>query len=196
MPATLDVAHSTIGYVPIGNVPTPICRRPPRRLLGVCDLADDDAMADILAEHIAGFEPDAVVTFGPEGMTGHPDHRAVSRWTSRAVASTPTAELLYAALTDDQADRHRELHERIGLFEDLEGGRPASIPRRRVALQCTLDEVELTRKRQALARHGSQTDALAAMIGEETYFSWWREESFRHPVGCERGAVSLAGGRP
>lgn len=29
-------------------------------------------------------QPDSVLTFGPEGLTGHPDHMAVSRWTSVA----------------------------------------------------------------------------------------------------------------
>ena len=30
------------------------------------------------------YRPDTVVTFGPDGFTGHPDHRAVSRWTTLA----------------------------------------------------------------------------------------------------------------
>jgi len=28
--------------------------------------------------------PDTLVTFGPDGMTGHPDHRTVSDWVSQA----------------------------------------------------------------------------------------------------------------
>ena len=41
-----------------------------------------------IAAYIADIEPDVIVTFGPEGMTGHPDHRAVSRWTTDAWAET------------------------------------------------------------------------------------------------------------
>jgi LmbE family N-acetylglucosaminyl deacetylase len=40
---------------------------------------------------IAEVEPDTIVTFGPDGMTGHPDHQAVSAWTTAAwrAAGTP-----------------------------------------------------------------------------------------------------------
>ena len=34
---------------------------------------------DQIAELIAEVAPDLIVTFGPDGMTGHPDHRAVTR---------------------------------------------------------------------------------------------------------------------
>ena len=32
---------------------------------------------------IAEIRPDTIVTFGPDGMTGHHDHRAVSDWTEK-----------------------------------------------------------------------------------------------------------------
>lgn len=33
-----------------------------------------------IADVIASVHPHTVLTFGPEGMTGHADHQAVSRW--------------------------------------------------------------------------------------------------------------------
>ena len=33
--------------------------------------------------------PTSIVTFGPDGVTGHPDHRAVGRWATDAWARTP-----------------------------------------------------------------------------------------------------------
>ncbi len=43
---------------------------------------------------------DTVVTFGPDGVTGHSDHRAVSRWTTQAWAVTGArGHLLYATST-------------------------------------------------------------------------------------------------
>src|SRR4051794_10788189 len=62
------------------------------RLLGYedGDCERHDATA-IIAGHIADIRPDLIVTFGPDGMTGHPDHRAVSRWTTDAWAMSQPA---------------------------------------------------------------------------------------------------------
>jgi LmbE family N-acetylglucosaminyl deacetylase len=38
----------------------------------------------LVAELIAEVDPDTIVTFGSEGMTGHPDHRAVAAWVADA----------------------------------------------------------------------------------------------------------------
>lgn len=57
------------------------------RLLGLADGAldpDDPGGAAAVADALAELRPDAVVTFGADGVTGHPDHRAVHRWTTRA----------------------------------------------------------------------------------------------------------------
>ncbi len=70
---------------------------------GDCEREDG---TQAIARHIAHIAPDLIVTFGPDGMTGHTDHRAVSRWTTDAWTSTRShADLLYATLT---ADFHRE----------------------------------------------------------------------------------------
>jgi LmbE family N-acetylglucosaminyl deacetylase len=159
---------------------------------GACADADERRMATAIADEIVDFVPDAIVTFGPDGITGHSDHRAVSRWTTAAAASASRAELLYATVSHEHAARHRRMHDSLGLFAALEGGRPASIPSHRLALRCSLDHGELIRKRRALACHGSQTDGLAALMGEDVYFGWWRDECFRHPTPAESSAARRA----
>jgi LmbE family N-acetylglucosaminyl deacetylase len=49
------------------------------------------AIAEIVA-HIRRVRPDVVVTFGPDGAYGHPDHIAISQFTTAAVvaAADPT----------------------------------------------------------------------------------------------------------
>jgi LmbE family N-acetylglucosaminyl deacetylase len=55
---------------------------------------------------ISAIRPDTIVTFGPDGMTGHPDHRTVSSWATLAwTASGRRARLWYATLTPEF---HRE----------------------------------------------------------------------------------------
>ncbi len=56
-----------------------------------------------VAEAMAGARPAVVVTFGPEGVYGHPDHVAVHRWTKeafhvyRAARPGPEPRLYYVA---------------------------------------------------------------------------------------------------
>ncbi len=164
---------------------------------GACADADPDRMVDRIAEEIADFDADTVVTFGPDGITGHADHLAVSRWTTGACAGDrhdlATIELLYATMTHDHVARHRELHDSMGLFDDFGDGCARSVGRGSVALECTLDHAELIRKRRAIRAHGSQTQGLAEFMGEDVYFSWWRNESFRRPSAAEiRSSTSAA----
>ena len=66
---------------------------------GTCDTRDG---TDAIARHIVDIRPDVIVTFGPDGMTGHLDHRAVSRWTTDAwMATGSDAELWYTTVTPD-----------------------------------------------------------------------------------------------
>ncbi len=52
----------------------------------------EDKSAKMIAkirDHIFKETPDTIVTFGPSGSTGHPDHIAVSDWTTQAVSQLP-----------------------------------------------------------------------------------------------------------
>ena len=158
---------------------------------GACDVAAHDEMTAVVADHVDSFPPDTIVTFGPDGITGHTDHQAVSRWAT-AASETPGVEVLYATMTHDHVDRHREMHDSLGLFGMRPDGRPHSVSRDAIVLQCSLDHGELIRKRRALHHHGSQTAPLAALIGEDTYFSWWKDECFRRPTHVERSRALAA----
>jgi flavin-dependent dehydrogenase/LmbE family N-acetylglucosaminyl deacetylase len=155
---------------------------------GACADADDHVMIGRLRDLIDQVDPDAIVTFGPDGITGHPDHRAVSRWVTEAwKRSDRRAELLYAAMTEEFLRRHADLHGQLGLLEGY-GVAPDGIPTSAVVLACHLTPTELVRKRRALAGHASQTVDLAAVVGERRYARWWRNETFRRPTAAELGA--------
>jgi LmbE family N-acetylglucosaminyl deacetylase len=76
-------------------------------LLGFADralAADDPRGAARVATAIRRTRPDAIVTFGPDGVSGHPDHRAVHHWTRRAwEGEHRPCPLWYAALTEETA---------------------------------------------------------------------------------------------
>ncbi len=160
------------------------------RVLGLADgglpEADAEAQVAAIADVITEVAPDVVVTFGPDGMTWHPDHLAVSAWTTRAWETTGRrAELLYATMTDEFARRHAALHERVGLFADWGPGHPATTPRADLDLETVMSPAELARKRRALGRHATQTDAIAGLFGEDVYLDWIDQEAFRRPTEAE-----------
>ncbi|PUA37253.1 PIG-L family deacetylase [Paenibacillus elgii] len=47
---------------------------------------DPEALAERIRSTIAELKPDVVLTFPPDGVTGHPDHIAISQATEKAVA--------------------------------------------------------------------------------------------------------------
>lgn len=69
------------------------------RLLDHVDGTLRDSDPGVLAADVAGlieeFRPDTVVTFGPDGAYGHPDHVAVSRATTDAFFATGSSGRLY-----------------------------------------------------------------------------------------------------
>ena len=132
---------------------------------------------DRIAEVIARVRPDTIVTFGPDGMTGHPDHRAVSAWTTAAwrVAGGP-ARLWYATLTP-VVPRPLGAPQRPARDVGLHDRPPCTEPDE-LALVLELDGDLLDRKLAALRAHASQTDPLADLVGDATFRAWWSTEAF------------------
>lgn len=146
---------------------------------GDCELADGAAMTAVVADIIGDEMPDLVVTFGPDGITGHPDHQAVSRWTIGAWQQTRSTELLLATMTDEFLDRNEALHDRIGLSM---GPALQSVPMRDLALEVVPSSNEQRRKAQVLDAHASQTTALVDLVGRAAFHGWWSNEMFRLPT--------------
>lgn len=51
---------------------------------GDLDQADPRKAGTAIAAHLRRFRPQVVVTFGPDGVYGHPDHIAISQFTTEA----------------------------------------------------------------------------------------------------------------
>lgn len=150
------------------------------RFLGYVDgtLADVDEAegTERVAEVLDRVRPDTVVTFGPDGMTGHGDHIAVSRWATQAVADVGRpVRLLYATTTAEFARRWGPVNRDLEAFA---AGLPLETPVEEIALELHLDADELDRKLVALAAQSSQIVPLIARLGEDVLRRWWGTESF------------------
>jgi LmbE family N-acetylglucosaminyl deacetylase len=143
---------------------------------GCGDVAASRAVDD-LATIIDELRPDTIATFGPDGMTGHPDHRAVSAWTTAAWrAHRPEARLWYATLLPSFHARWGALNAELGVFPAT--GEPPCIADEDAALIVRCDGRLLDAKVAALRAHRTQTAPLIARVGDETYRQWWSTEAF------------------
>jgi LmbE family N-acetylglucosaminyl deacetylase len=133
--------------------------------------------ADEVRSLIEGVNPDVIVTFGPEGMTGHPDHRAISAWVTEAWHRTgQRSALWYATLTSEFHEDWGELSERVGLW--LADTTPPVTYAGDLAAAVRLTGSMLARKHRALRAHASQTRALEDLVGPARYRDWWSSETF------------------
>ena len=153
---------------------------------GTCADQPFDAMVDRIAAIVAEVRPDTVVTFGPDGMTGHEDHQTVSAWATAAWReAAPGARLLYATTTENFVDEWAELHSRLDVF--LAEGLPLRTRRHELDVELALSDEVADLKLVALRAQASQTTGLVEAVGVDVLREWWRTETF------VRGPVASAG---
>jgi LmbE family N-acetylglucosaminyl deacetylase len=130
-----------------------------------------------VVELLEEVRPAVVVTFGPDGMTGHADHRTVSAWVTEAWRATGrAARLWYATLTPAFHARWGELNDRVGLW--FPGQQPPVVDEVDLAAEVRCDPPLLDRKHRSLRAHATQTDPLVRLVGESTFRHWWSTEWF------------------
>jgi LmbE family N-acetylglucosaminyl deacetylase len=147
---------------------------------GGCADVDLNTAADQIAKIIRETTPDTILTFAPDGQTGHPDHIAVHHWTVEALRRTGIGTLHVVANTQEWVDDHLPQWIELGAIV----GEPPVAWTGPLSIDVALSGELLDRKYEALAAQASQTEALRAIVGDERY---------REIISVERfAAVSLA----
>lgn len=184
--AELREAMATIGVTDVRFVGAPD---------GFLDRLDTAMVADEIVSVMAEVRPELTITFGPDGITGHGDHVACGLATTSAWLDTGIGELRYAAKTTDWLDEWRSFHDAVGAWmtDEPVGADPADLD-----LVVDVAGAALDTKRTVLRCHASQTDALAAIMGETDYRRWIDQEAFRSPTAQEllQAVVSADWGNP
>lgn len=82
---------------------------------GALDQADPVEAQARIAEHLRRVRPHVVLTFGPDGAYGHPDHIAISQFTTAAVASSNAgvSKLYYLAWSRTKWDAYQGALKRL-----------------------------------------------------------------------------------
>jgi LmbE family N-acetylglucosaminyl deacetylase len=134
--------------------------------------------ADRVRRLVAEVQPDTVLTFGPDGMTGHEAHKSVSRWATQALRDVgkPGSRVLYACVTPAWAEEFVPVWEPFNVFLP---GTPPVVPVDELEIHYELSDDILETKVNAINAHVSQIEAILEAVGDEV---WWREmslEAFR-----------------
>ena len=118
-----------------------------------------------LAAIIDSVRPAAIITFGPEGGTGHPDHRLVGDVVTQVIQSDPrylAIDLLYASLPTERLRTAPKASPTVtGLTETL------------LTVRVPFEERDLVAGREEFACHQSQyTPAEMALVNAYLAHSW------------------------
>jgi LmbE family N-acetylglucosaminyl deacetylase len=136
----------------------------------------------LVRDIVADVRPDTVLTFGPDGMTGHAAHRSVSEWSRRALAEVgaPGSSVHYATTTPAWAAEFVPLYNRFDVFLP---GTPPITPRNELSIDFSLPPDLLEVKLEAIEAHLSQVGAMVEAFGEDIFRRAMCREWFR--LGAE-----------
>lgn len=145
---------------------------------GLCLVSWDDMVAR-LHDELVEVDPDIIVTFGTDGFTGHPDHKAIARWVSTAVRlwDEPRASVLHAVVP--RAWEETVVH-RLNEFDFFLPDHPRFSGPSDVTAH--LDDEMVEAKVEAVRAHESQMAPLFEAYGEDFFRSILATEVFRPGV--------------
>jgi LmbE family N-acetylglucosaminyl deacetylase len=123
--------------------------------------------------------PATVLTFGPEGMTDHPDHKCISAWVGEAFARAAETgtKLFHATTTPEWAAEFVPRMNRFNVFYTPET--PPITPRDEIELLFTLPPDLRELKMRAIEAHESQVEGMLNAFGEDFFLESFKEETFR-----------------
>lgn len=145
---------------------------------GGCDQIPLEEAVIKLGAILDEVQPDTVLTFGPEGMTGHPDHKTISAWTTAAFeqAAKPGASLYYATVTPEWME---VAYPRLDAYDVFFAGKPSVTPVEELGINFVLDAGMLDRKYRAIEAQVSQSEALLAALGRDLFEAADGAETFK-----------------
>lgn len=144
---------------------------------GDCEGVDMEESSALLATMIAEYNPDSVFTFGPDGLTGHPDHKAVSAWTSNALnGSKGKPKLYHLVLTTEQYNRTRVVDNELKFFFNTQ--RPVTKDENDASVCLRLTDGLLDQKLRALAAMASQYQVMFDRFDIQTVKGCFNVEAF------------------
>ena len=138
------------------------------------------SVADKLQSLIDKLNPQVIVTWGPEGGYGHPDHRLVSDAVTQVIQASKTdVKLFYAGMTPEQVKAVDTFWGSMGFY--WHGSDPSYLP-----VRIVVTKADLTAYHRALECHKSQFSADEMQKLEKALDTAWSDGvKFRSWFGSE-----------
>jgi LmbE family N-acetylglucosaminyl deacetylase len=173
---------------------------------GDLDLANAGEVIGSIVAHLRRVRPHVVITFGPDGATGHPDHIAISQFTTAAIVCAADPE--YRPQHDWPAYRVAKLYylagsrARIATYEAAFGDTAMTVDGVKRCVPGWADWAITTRINtvdywsqvwQAIARHRSQLPNYEALVQlpEECHRELWGIQEFYRAFSLVNGGRTV-----
>jgi len=131
---------------------------------GSCKDCDATEAVERIAKLIQKYQPDAILTFGPDGMTGHEDHKTASKWAGLAAKhSESKAKIYHMATTEKQYGAIIEADKKFNIYFNTD--KPVTCKPDKCAILLRLDDGLYQKKLAALKAMESQTEGLMRVFG-------------------------------
>ena len=147
---------------------------------GHCHEAPISQGASRVAKYIELYQPNSILTFGEDGMTGHLDHIAISRWVTEAVNNLKDAaryhpDVYHAVTLKKTYEAYlKPADEKLNIYFNID--KPPLNSADECDICFELSEALLDKKLKALRAMSSQTEGL---------FDALNEKHIRHICKCE-----------
>lgn len=127
---------------------------------GKLNATDESEASERIAGIINLFNPDTIVTFEPNGITGHDDHKTISRWAELALEESGRKALILHAYQSKEKyeEAGRELDTRFNIFFNTD--QPKLVSEGEADILIELDDGLLDCKVACVKAHKSQTQGM------------------------------------
>jgi LmbE family N-acetylglucosaminyl deacetylase len=125
---------------------------------GLCNCVQTQEAVSKIKELIKKHQPDTILTFGPDGITGHPDHQTVSMWVDRATVGT---DIMVYHTVEEEDHYHKymvEADKKFDIYFNID--KPPTKKAKDCDIAYKLPEQVIGQKYSALKAMPSQTEAM------------------------------------
>ncbi len=140
---------------------------------------DEDEILHIIERHVRAVQPDTILTFEPNGITGHIDHQKISVWAQTVAKRINPSIAVYGAVAT------RDMYNTVGEKADeafnifFATDEPQLFDESDLAISFALPDDIQAKKRAAFVAHASQTHGLMTHpIGKKLIDEAVKKESF------------------
>jgi len=145
---------------------------------GKCDVTDQREPVNHIRSVIEHAKVDTILTFGPDGLTGHPDHQTVSHWVDAAVHRSARKPVIYHAVQcrETYAKYMKLADEKLNMYFNIDEPPLRSRGECDIYFEASAEQIE--QKYRAMAAMPSQQTTMLEVFTPEIFAKAFGVETF------------------